>query len=149
MYNASEPNRVYQIKQRKARLKQLGYGYHFVTAATTNDDEQAAESLAKERYALYLPADNVMARRNATTCKVRKAHHFPAFPAASTMVKLGGTITKGTYYRDLGKQTRNLAIKHVKGTAVKKLSVEKPAKVETVKNETNVKNIKQTDDHAK
>ncbi|NMN63204.1 ABC transporter substrate binding protein, partial [Lacticaseibacillus paracasei] len=46
MYNAGEPNSVYQIKQAKARLKQLGLRYQVRTAATTNDVQQAAESLA-------------------------------------------------------------------------------------------------------
>lgn len=144
MYNASEPNSVYQIKHAKARLKQLGLRYQIRTAATTNDVQQAAESLAKDVDALYLPADNVMAAAMPTIGKVAKAHQIPVVPAASTMVKDGGTITKGINYRDLGKQTAKMAIKLLKGTAVKKLSVEKPAKVETVKNKTMLKNIKQT-----
>ena len=48
MYNASEPNSVYQIKHAKARLKQLGLRYQIRTAATTNDVQQAAECLAKD-----------------------------------------------------------------------------------------------------
>lgn len=122
----------------------MGLRYQIRTAATTNDVQQAAESLAKDVDALYLPADNVMAAAMPTIGKVAKAHQIPVVPAASTMVKDGGTITKGIDYRDLGKQTAKMAIKLLKGTAVKKLSVEKPAKVETVKNETMLKNIKQT-----
>lgn len=144
MYNAGEPNSVYQIKQAKARLKQLGLRYQVRTAATTNDVQQAAESLAKSVDALYLPADNVMVAAMPTIGKVAKAQQIPVVPAASTMVQDGGTITKGINYRDLGKQTAKMAIKLLKGKTVKTLPVEKPAKVETVRNEAMLKAVKQT-----
>ena len=143
MYNAGEPNSVYQIKQAKAYLKKLGLRYQIKTAATTNDVQQAAESLTKDVDALYLPADNVMAAAMPTIGKVAKEKQIPVVPAASTMVKDGGTITKGIDYRDLGKQTAKMAIKLLKGTSVKKLAVEKPANVKTVKNEAMLKAVKQ------
>ncbi|KRK12673.1 ABC transporter substrate-binding protein [Lacticaseibacillus zeae DSM 20178 = KCTC 3804] len=143
MYNAGEPNSVYQIKQAKAHLKKLGLRYQIKTAATTNDVQQAAESLAKDVDALYLPADNVMAAAMPTIGKVAKEKQIPVVPAASTMVKDGGTITKGIDYRDLGKQTAKMAIKLLKGTSVKKLAVEKPANVKTVKNDDMLKVVKQ------
>ncbi|RXT55706.1 ABC transporter substrate-binding protein [Lacticaseibacillus chiayiensis] len=143
MYNAGEPNSVYQIKQAKAYLKKLGLRYQIKTAATTNDVQQAAESLTKDVDALYLPADNVMAAAMPTIGKVAKEKQIPVVPAASTMVKDGGTITKGIDYRDLGKQTAKMATKLLKGTSVKKLAVEKPANVKTVKNEAMLKAVKQ------
>ena len=143
MYNAGEPNSVYQIKQAKVHLKKLGLRYQIKTAATTNDVQQAAESLAKDVDALYLPADNVMAAAMPTIGKVAKEKQIPVVPAASTMVKDGGTITKGIDYRDLGKQTAKMAIKLLKGTSVKKLAVEKPADVKTVKNDAMLKVVKQ------
>ncbi|TLQ49916.1 ABC transporter substrate-binding protein [Lacticaseibacillus casei] len=143
MYNAGEPNSVYQIKQAKAHLKKLGLRYQIKTAATTNDVQQAAESLAKDVDALYLPADNVMAAAMPTIGKVAKEKQIPVVPAASTMVKDGGTIIKGIDYRDLGKQTAKMAIKPLKGTPVKKLALEKPANVKTVKNDAMLKVVKQ------
>lgn len=128
---ASEPNSVYQIKHAVARLKQLGLRYQIRTAATTNDVQQAAESLSKDVDALYQSAEVVMAAAMPTIGVVAKAHQIPVVPAASTMVVDGGTITKGIDSRDLGKQTAKMAIKLLVGTAVKKQCVEKPAKVET------------------
>ncbi|WP_262314935.1 ABC transporter substrate-binding protein [Lacticaseibacillus parakribbianus] len=134
LYNAAEENSVVQIAQAKKELKKLGLKAVVKTAATTNDVQQAAEALAKQADAIYIPTDNVAAAAMPTIGKVSEAAKVPVVNADATMIKTGGVATQGINYEDLGRQAAKLAIKIIKGKKVKDLAVEAPAKTSLVTN---------------
>jgi putative ABC transport system substrate-binding protein len=147
LYNAAEANSVFQIKLAKQEIKKLGLTAVVKTAATTNDVQQAAEALAGQADAIYIPTDNVAAAGMATVGKVSEKSKVPVVNADATMIKLAGVATKGINYEDLGKQTAKMAVKILKGKKVKSLPIESPAKTELVSNAKRMKlfNLTQAD----
>lgn len=77
--------------------------------------EQAAESLAKEVDAIYVPNDNVIASGMATLVDAADAFGIPVFPAADTMVKDGGVATFAPSQYGMGTQIGQIAIDILKG----------------------------------
>ncbi|MFD1392643.1 ABC transporter substrate binding protein [Lacticaseibacillus jixianensis] len=140
LYNAAEENSVVQIKIAKKEIAKLGLKAVVKTAATTNDVQQAAETLAGQADAIYIPTDNTAAAAMPTIGKVSAAKKVPVVTADATMVKLAGVATVGINYEDLGKQTAKLAVKIIKGKKVSQLGVQAPAKATLV---TNVKRMAQ------
>lgn len=134
LYNAAEENSVVQIKIAKKEIAKLGLKAVVKTAATTNDVQQAAETLAGQADAIYIPTDNTAAAAMPTIGKVSAAKKVPVVTADATMVKLAGVATVGINYEDLGKQTAKLAVKIIKGKKVSQLAVQAPAKATLVTN---------------
>ncbi|WP_225046692.1 ABC transporter substrate-binding protein [Lacticaseibacillus kribbianus] len=134
IYNAAEQNSIVQIKAAEKAAKKLGLKVTKRTVASTNDVQQAMESLAGHSDVIYAPTDNTVAAAMATVGKVSLAKKVPVVPAASTMVKDGGVANIGIDYKDLGRQTGRLAVKILKGQKVNKLAVETPAKVTVIEN---------------
>lgn len=139
LYNAAEANSVVQIKIAKAEIKRLGLTPVEKTAASTNDVQQAAEALASQADAIYIPTDNTAAAAMATIGKVSESTKTPVVNADATMIKLAGVATVGINYKDLGIQTAKMAVKILKGKKVSSLPVEKPAKTRLT---TNAKRMK-------
>ncbi|WP_179394616.1 ABC transporter substrate-binding protein [Lacticaseibacillus absianus] len=148
LYNAAEQNSIVQIKAADQAVKKLGLRVVKRTVASTNDVQQAMESLASQADVIYAPTDNTVAAAMVTVGKVSLAKKVPVVPAASTMVQDGGVANIGIDYKDLGRQTAKLAIKILKGQKVNKLAVETPAKVTVIKNEKMMKAFGITDAEA-
>lgn len=144
LYNASEPNSVFQVKQAKAELEKQGLTVVTKTAASTNDVQQAAESLAAQADAIYIPTDNTIAAAMPTVGKVSLKTNIPVVTADATMVAPAGVATVGINYEDLGKQTAKLAVKILKGEKVTALPVEAPAKSRLVTDEKRMKQFNLT-----
>ncbi len=147
LYNAAEQNSVVQIRQAKQEIKKLGLTAVVKTAATTNDVQQAAESLAGQVDAIYIPTDNVAAAAMPTIGKVSESKKVPVVNADATMIKSAGVATQGINYEDLGKQAAKMAVKILKGKKVKDMPIEAPAKTELVSNAKRMKlfNLTQAD----
>lgn len=128
LYNAAEENSVVQIKIAKQEIAKLGLKAVVKTAATTNDVQQAAETLASQADVIYIPTDNTAAAAMPTIGKVSEAKKVPVITADATMVKPAAVATVGINYEDLGKQTAKLAVKILKGKKVSDLAIEAPAK---------------------
>lgn len=139
LYNASEENSVVQIKIARKEIKRLGLTAVVKTAASTNDVQQAAQALASQADAIYIPTDNTAAAAMATIGKVSEQTKTPVVNADATMIKLAGVATVGINYEDLGKQTAKMAVKIIKGKQVKDVTVQAPAKATLV---TNAKRMK-------
>ncbi|WP_461225029.1 ABC transporter substrate binding protein [Lacticaseibacillus suihuaensis] len=139
IYNAAEQNSIVQVQAAEKAAKKLGLKVTKRTVASTNDVQQAMESLAGSSDVIYAPTDNTVAAAMATVGKVSLAKKVPVVPAASTMVEDGGVANIGIDYKELGRQTGRLAVKILRGQKVKKLAVEAPAKVTVIKNEKMMK----------
>ncbi|MFD1465824.1 ABC transporter substrate binding protein [Lapidilactobacillus mulanensis] len=131
LYNAAEPNSVYQIKIAKKEIKRLGLTSVSRTVATTNDVEQAMRSLCQESEAIYIPSDNVAASAMATIGKISEEKKVPVVPAVEAMLKLGGVATKALDYNKLGRQTAQMALKIIKDKKKPAdIAVERPTDVQ-------------------
>jgi len=135
VFNAAEPNSVFQIKIARAYLRQHHLTAVEKTVATTNDVQQVMTSMKGQVDAIYMPADNILTAAMATVGKVSEEIKVPVIPATGPMVKLGGVATNGIDYTDLGRQTAKMAVKILKGDKVDSLPVEKPAKTRLIVND--------------
>ena len=136
IYNSSEPNSVIQADDAEAILKDLGLNVVTRTVTSTNDVQQAMESLAQDVEGVYIPTDNTLASTMATVAEIAKAYQLPVVAASTEQVMAGGLATFGINYYELGRQTGEMALKILDGDAdPAKLSVESSTNLELVVNE--------------
>lgn len=117
MYNSSEINSITQAEMAKDAVLELGLEYVEVTVTSSNDVQQAAQTLVGKCDAIYLPTDNIMASSMPLIHDVTAASKTPVICGEENMVESGGLATLGINYYDLGYLTGQMAIKVIKGEA--------------------------------
>ncbi len=136
IYNSSEPNSVIQADDAEAILQELGLTVITRTVTSTNDVQQAMESLAQDVDGVYIPTDNTLASTMATVAEIAKAYKLPVVAASTDQVLAGGLATFGINYYELGRQTGEMALKIIdEGVDPSTLAVESSAILELVVNE--------------
>lgn len=111
IYNSGEDNSVLQAGIAKAEVESLGKTYTEITVSSTNDVQQAAQTLVGKCDAIYVPTDNTLASAMAIVVDVANAAKIPVICGESGMVDAGGLATLGINYFELGYQTGAMAIK--------------------------------------
>ena len=125
IYNSGEANSVLQAQIAKETVEGQGKTYTEVTVASTNDVQQAMQSLITQCDAIYIPTDNTVASAMPIVGEVATAAKIPVICGESNMVIAGGLATLGINYHDLGYQTGLMALKVLKeGADVSKLPIE-------------------------
>ena len=117
VYNSGEVNSVVQAQQAKAAVEALGLTYVERTVTSTNEVQQAVQSIVSECDALYLPTDNAIASSMPIVYGVTLESKTPTICGESGMVDNGGLVTVGIDYEKLGYQTGLMAIKLLSGEA--------------------------------
>ncbi|MDR2656818.1 MAG: ABC transporter substrate-binding protein [Oscillospiraceae bacterium] len=119
MYNSGEVNSVVQAAAAKTAIESRGLVYEEVTVTSSNEVQQAAESIIKQVDALYLPTDNVMASSMPIIYGVAVEAKKPVICGESGMVSQGGLGTIGINYYNLGYQTGLMAIRLLQDPSLK------------------------------
>lgn len=136
IYNSSEPNSVIQADEAEKHIKAQGKEVVTITVTSTNDVQQAMESLAQEVEGIYIPTDNTLASTMATVSQVAEAHQLPVVAASTDQVLAGGLATYGIDYYELGRQTGEMALEILENDAdPKTFSVGASKQLELVINE--------------
>ncbi|MBO1307749.1 ABC transporter substrate-binding protein [Enterococcus sp. 669A] len=117
LYNAGEVNSQIQIDVATEYLEELGLEIMVRNATSTNDVQQATESVASEVDAIYIPTDSTFASAATVVGEVVKQHKIPLVAGSVNQVKEGGLVTLGVDYVSLGKQTGEMAAKILDGEA--------------------------------
>jgi len=111
IYNSGEDNSVLQAQMAKEQVEALGKTYTEITVASTNDVQQAMQTLVTKCDAIYIPTDNTLASAMPIVGEVANAAMIPVICGESNMVSSGGLATLGINYYDLGYQTGLMALK--------------------------------------
>ena len=111
IYNSGEDNSVLQAGIAKAAIEAAGKSYVEVTVTSTNDVQQAMQSLVTQCDAIYIPTDNTVASAMPIVSEVANTAMIPVICGESNMVAAGGLATLGINYYDLGYQTGLMALK--------------------------------------
>lgn len=127
VYNLSEINSVTGIERAKAYCDKNSIAYKEVTVTSTNDLQQAAQSLVGKADAFFTPNDNMVASAMAPYCQVAEKANMPLYVGADSMVTDGGLATVGIDYTVLGKQTAQMAARLIEGKSVSEIPVEQIA----------------------
>ena len=124
IYNSSEDNSVLQANLAKEEITRLGLAVHEVTVTSTNDVQQAMQSLVTKCEAIYIPTDNTLASAMATVHGVAGEAKIPTICGESNMVSGGGFATMGINYYDLGYKTGLMAIEIINGADPATMSIQ-------------------------
>lgn len=129
LYTSSEDNSVLQAKIARDNIEALGLNYVEVTVTSSNDVQQATQSIVEKCDAIYIPTDNTFATAMPVVHGVVSKSKTPVICGESNMVMGGGLATLGINYYDLGYQTGQMAVKILKdGLKPEKMPIESSTK---------------------
>ncbi|WEV39842.1 ABC transporter substrate-binding protein [Lactobacillus sp. ESL0684] len=135
MYNAGETNSKVQADLAIKELKKAGVKVVIKTANTTNDVQQATETLAGKVQGIFLPTDNTFDSAASLVGKIVKEKKVPLVAGSVDQVKVGGLASIGIDFEALGVQTGKMAAKILSGKAKpQNMPVQKPANLKLVVN---------------
>ncbi|MEG0090560.1 MAG: ABC transporter substrate-binding protein [Oscillospiraceae bacterium] len=128
MYTSSEDNSVMQAAAVKEILKKKGLTYIEQTVTSSNDVQQATQSIVTKCDAIYIPTDNTFASAMPIVGEITQKAKVPVICGEESPVKNGGLATLGLNYYNLGHQTGEMAVRVLKGEDISKLPVESQEK---------------------
>jgi putative tryptophan/tyrosine transport system substrate-binding protein len=117
LYTSSEDNSIFQAKIAKEVVESLGLKYVEVTVTSSNEVQQATQSIVEQCDAIYVPTDNVFASAMPIVHDVTSQSKTPVICGEEGMVENGGLATLGIDYYDLGYQTGLMAVRIFKDDA--------------------------------
>lgn len=118
IYTSSEINSEVQIKILKEVAEEKGLTVVEKTISSTNDVQQAAQSLVGEVDAIWLPTDNNVASAMPQVVSVTDDAGIVTVCGEESMVKAGGTITYGINFYKIGYDAGVMAAQILKGENV-------------------------------
>jgi len=116
LYNSSESNSVLQIEIAKESAEKLGLKWTEVTVTSTNDVQQAMQSLVTRCDVIYLPTDNTVSSAMATISAVAAEAKIPTVCGEENQVYEGGLVSMGVDYYELGYKAGLMAVEIINGT---------------------------------
>jgi putative ABC transport system substrate-binding protein len=151
IYNAGEVNSQVQVDMAKEVAKDLGVELIEATVTTSADVLQASQSLVGKVDAIYVPTDNMVVSAAQSVVQVANKNKIPVIAGESSVVDAGGLATIGINYKNLGKQTGEMALKVIKGSKPQDMPIESQKQFDTVFNKETLTllGIKVPDDLAK
>lgn len=111
LYASSEDNSILQIDIAKASIAARGLAFTEATVTSSNDVQQAVQSLVTKCDAIYIPTDNTVASAMPVVYGVTVASKTPVICGENNMVKAGGLASLGVDYYSLGYQTGLMALR--------------------------------------
>lgn len=124
LYTSSEVNAQVTAKRAMEEAENMGYETKEMSISEISELQQAAESLAQDVDAIYVPIDNTIAQAMQILSQVGVKHQIPIYTGADSMVQDGGFATVGIEYTKLGQKTAAMAAKVLEGTSTKDIPIE-------------------------
>lgn len=141
LYTSSEDNSVLQAEIVKEVLEEKGLKFVEQTVTTSNDVQQATQSIVTKCDAVYIPTDNTFASAMPIVAEVTQKAGIPVICGEEGPVKNGGLATLGLNYFNLGYQTGEMAVRVLKGEDISKMPVESLTKYDYLINAETAKAI--------
>ncbi|NLG25646.1 MAG: ABC transporter substrate-binding protein [Clostridiales bacterium] len=136
LYASNEDNSVVQAQLAKEAIEALGMRYIETTVSSSNDVQQATQSIVGSCDAIYIPTDNVFASSMAVTYEVAVAAKKPIICGEEGMAMAGALATLGINYYDLGYQTGLMAVRVLAGEDVSTMPIETASQMDYTFNAT-------------
>lgn len=132
LYTSSEDNSIVQKNLASAAIEAHGAAIVEQTVTSSNDVQQAAQSLVGKCDAIYIPTDNTIASSMPLVGDVARTAKIPVICGESGMVADGGLATLGINYYNLGFQTGEMAARVLGGADISTMPVETLSKCDFV-----------------
>ncbi|NSW90352.1 MAG: ABC transporter substrate-binding protein [Firmicutes bacterium] len=124
LYNAGEINSKIQVDIAKEAAAALGLTLVEATVSNSSEVNQATQSLMGRVDAIYVPTDNTIVSSIGAVIKVANDNKIPVIGSERGQVDAGAIATKGIDYRELGKQTGQIAVEIIKGKKPQDIPIE-------------------------
>ncbi|RLY94646.1 sugar ABC transporter substrate-binding protein [Kocuria tytonicola] len=115
IYSSGETNSQIQVEEAKKAAQAEGLKVEEKTVTTTAEVAQAAESFTTD--AIYVPTDNKVVAGLEAVISAAEAKKIPLIAGEGDSVERGALATEGINYKDLGKQTGEMAVRILKDGA--------------------------------
>ena len=110
VYSSAEVNSKVQVDQLTEAAKAKGMGVQSQTVTSVTEIPQAVEALG-DVDAIYVPTDNMVVSGISSLIKVANDKTIPVIAADSGAVEGGAAATIGIDYKELGRQTGEMALR--------------------------------------
>lgn len=110
VYASGEVNSQIQVKDAEKEAKERGWTVETQTVTSVGEIPQAAETL-KDVDAFYVPTDNMVVSGISSLVQVAEQHQIPVIGAEAGTVEGGAAATIGIDYKELGRQTGEMALR--------------------------------------
>lgn len=135
LYCTSEPSSAGVIENAKACLDSEGKTYTEAAITNASEVQQAAQTLAEQCDAIFIPIDNTVAKAMSVVAETAIEAKIPVYVSADSMVKDGGLASAGVNYTNLGQKTADMVIEVLKGADPATMPVQTMDDVNVVVNE--------------
>ncbi len=138
IYTSSESNSIIQLNLAKAKAKELDIELVIQAIASVNDLGTAVQSLINSGVdAIYLPTDNTISANASVVINETNLRHIPTICGEESFLTVGGTITLGINYKELGILTGQMAVEVIKGEKeIESMAVKTLTNFELIVNKT-------------
>ena len=123
IYNTSEANSIYQVEALKIEAEKQGFILKEVGITNLSDVNSVLPTALEGIDVLYTPTDNTVASAYAIIVKLATEQNVPVFCAEDAGVNVGGLISAGLDYYELGRETGFIAIEVLEGKNPKDLPI--------------------------
>lgn len=142
IYNSSEVNSQVLANLATKELTSKHLNVEKATVTSSNDVSQVLQALIKKIDVMFLITDNTIDSSIALVGDMLKEAKIPTVGSSESIVKKNGLMTLSNAYEDFGKQTAQMAIRHIKeGVAVSEMKIETAQKLNLIVNEDFAKAI--------
>jgi putative ABC transport system substrate-binding protein len=118
IYNTGEVNSVTTVENAKKYMDENGLSYKEAVVTASSEVQQAAQSLAEEVDAFFIPNDSMVQSAMPQVAEVAKAAKIPVYGSSAVMVQSGAFATISIDDITIGSMTADMADKFLKGTAI-------------------------------
>ncbi len=118
IYCTSEINSVTTVNDAKAYLDANDLKYVEAVVTSSNEVQQAVESLVGRVDAIFVPNDSVVQTAMSVVAEVASDAKIPVYGSSAVMVNSGAFATISISDREIGALTADMSAQYLKGTAV-------------------------------
>lgn len=122
LYNTSEVNSVSTVENAKKYLDEQGLSYKEAVVTNSSEVQQAAQSLAGEVDAIFVPNDSVIQSAMPMVTEVARNAKIPVYGSSAVMVDSGAFATIAVSDTEIGAQTADMALEYLNGTAIEDIA---------------------------
>lgn len=124
LYCSGEQNAVLTAEKAKTYLDSVDMAYQEVTVASSNEVQQAAQSLAGQVDAIYIPIDSTVQSAMPQVVEVATEAGIPVYGSDPVMVQSGALACVSVSNTQLGERSAEMAYEILQGKAVSDVPAE-------------------------
>lgn len=124
LYNTGEVNAVTTAENAIAYLEENGIAYVEQTVTSASEVQTAAEALALEVDAIFVPNDSIIQSAMPLVSQVARENQIPVYGSSAVMVQSGAFATKAISDTKIGAITADKCIEYLEGTPIEEIPAE-------------------------